>query len=76
MGMFDNVMVPCPECGVKEEFQSKSGECRLDCYELEDAPAEVLTDINRHSPYECEECGAMFKVQLKIEATSVLDGKI
>lgn len=63
MGMFDTVMVPCPTCGKRVEFQSKGGECNLNYYDLDQAPANVLSDINRHSPYTCE-CGAMFAVRV------------
>lgn len=62
MGLYDTVMVPCPDCGHKEEFQSKSGECILSYFELEDCPFDVMIDINRHSPYTCHECRTMFQV--------------
>lgn len=61
MGCFDSVLVPCPRCGRKNEFQSKSGRCCLDVYELADAPSDVLKDVNRHAPCECE-CGCLYKV--------------
>src|SRR4051812_14264127 len=57
MGCFDSVMVPCPDCKRPLEFQSKSGDCSLSSYTLEDAPADVMTDVNRHAPICCE-CGA------------------
>jgi endogenous inhibitor of DNA gyrase (YacG/DUF329 family) len=62
MGCYDRVMVPCPKCGEKAEFQSKSGECTLAAYELREAPADVLEDVNRHAPYECEKCQTHFMV--------------
>ena len=37
MGMFDwiNIKLPCPKCGREiEGFQSKDGECLLDCLEF------------------------------------------
>lgn len=37
MGMFDwvNIKLPCPKCGKEiEGFQSKDGECLLDCLEF------------------------------------------
>jgi len=61
MGCFDSVMVPCPKCGKKHEFQSKSGRCCLDEYELADAPSDVMENVNRHAPRECE-CGCLYKV--------------
>lgn len=62
MGCYDSVMVPCPQCGVRREFQSKSGPCVLGAYPLEEAPLNVLADVNRHAPYACNECGTSFEV--------------
>jgi transcription elongation factor Elf1 len=63
MGLFDIVTVPCPICGARSEFQSKgSDDARCRTFTLEDAPLEVLSDINRHSPNECEDCGTRFEV--------------
>ena len=58
MGMFDRVWVKCPKCGADNEFQTKSGECCLDNYTLEDCPVDALVDVNRHSPCLCE-CGCI-----------------
>ena len=71
MGMFDSVMVPCPECGTKNEFQSKGGDCTLASYELNEAPADVLSDINRHSPCVCSKCGTAYSVQVQSVAVAV-----
>lgn len=59
--MFDRVWVKCPKCGADNEFQTKSGECCLDNYTLEDCPVDALVDVNRHSPCLCE-CGAYYMV--------------
>jgi hypothetical protein len=64
MGMFDTVMVRCPRCGEKSEFQSKSGKCLLNVYELDDCPKDVLADVNRHAPNICEYCETVFAVDL------------
>lgn len=66
MGCFDTVLVPCPDCGTREQFQSKSGDCTLASYDLESAPADVLLDVNRHSPYQCTKCGTSFDVDLSV----------
>lgn len=66
MGCFDSVRVPCPKCGTKAEFQSKGGACTLAAYELELAPPEVISDVNRHSPAQCEKCGTWFEVDYKV----------
>jgi predicted RNA-binding Zn-ribbon protein involved in translation (DUF1610 family) len=72
MGCYDTVMVPCPSCGNREPFQTKSGECSLEEYDLENAPDLVLGDVNRHAPYNCQKCGALFYVKSKIVAISAL----
>ena len=76
MGCPDSVYVPCPKCGTESEFQSKGddgGACRG--YKLADAPAAVLSDVNRHSPNQCEKCGIWFDVEAKIEYT-VIDRRV
>lgn len=66
MGIFDNVEVPCPECGVIKCFQSKGAYSpSLTTYSLEDVPVDVLTDVNRHSPYECTNCNTAFAVDTR-----------
>ena len=64
MGMFDTVLVPCPNCGEKAEFQSKSGECLLEVFELKDCPDDILANVNRHAPVTCD-CGTAFEVDLE-----------
>jgi len=65
MGCFDTVLVPCPRCGAIDEFQSKSGDCLFEEYSLEDCPAEILFDVNRHAPAICLECGTRFMVEFE-----------
>jgi hypothetical protein len=71
MGMYDTVTVPCPTCGAPAEFQSKSGRCLLETFTLEEAPDEVLFDVNRHGPATCAKCGTLFNVEVKLAARSV-----
>lgn len=71
MGMFDTVMAPCPECGERAEFQSKGGDCTLAMYLLEEAPADVLSDVNRHSPMTCKKCSTVFSVEVHVTAHAV-----
>jgi len=58
MGMYDTIMVACPKCGERNAFQTKGGDCLLDCWPMEDAPKDALENVNRHAPSPCEECGA------------------
>ena len=71
MGVYDTVYVPCPNCGEPYEAQSKSGDCTLAIYTLDDAPPDVLAGVNRHAPFVCDECGEVFKVELVTVARSV-----
>jgi len=64
MGMYDSVYVKCPNCGEESEFQSKSGDCFLSRYTLEDCPQDVLIDVNRHAPIFCD-CGVSYLVDIK-----------
>lgn len=67
MGMYDTIFVPCPKCGTKSEFQSKSGDCLLDVYNLSNCPDDVLQDVNRHAPNMCKnkDCRTYFSVDIK-----------
>ncbi|NJN06369.1 MAG: hypothetical protein HC814_08405 [Rhodobacteraceae bacterium] len=67
MGMFSTILVPCPGCGEKAHFQTKSGGCDFGCYELAEAPANELLDVNRHSPHKCDKCGVWFEVDLRVD---------
>lgn len=71
MGCFDSVMVPCPVCLTRMEFQSKGGPCLLDVFELEDAPADVMSNVNRHSPHKCPGCGNQISVIGRIPIVEV-----
>jgi len=64
MGMYDSVTVPCPTCAEHAEFQSKSGDCKLETYSLEDAPDDVLLDVHRQAPMRCWKCGTLFTVEV------------
>ena len=62
MGVYDTVFVPCPDCGEVYPAQSKSGDCLLQDFELNEAPHDVMADVNRHAPFTCE-CGCVFEVK-------------
>jgi hypothetical protein len=53
MGMFDSLYVQC-ECGKDIEFQSKSGDCSLNAYNLCNCPPSIAGDlINQTESCEC-----------------------
>lgn len=64
MGCYDSVYVPCPKCNTVSEFQSKSGECTMREFMLENCPEDVLGDVNRHAPNTCEKCGTKYYVAI------------
>lgn len=73
MGMFDTIIIECPECGNEIECQSKSGDCTLKRLSLRRACAkgdEALFDINRHAPHVCNKCGKAWEVQVKMMAVA------
>jgi RNase P subunit RPR2 len=72
MGMYDSVMVSCPKCGKEHEFQSKSGDCLLEVYTLENCPDDVMANVNRHSPCKCD-CGTLFQVDIATRKAVVVD---
>lgn len=63
MGCFDTVRVLCPECGDVHFNQSKGGACLLRVYDLHNAPADVMSDVNRHGAVTCA-CGCVFNVEV------------
>lgn len=67
MGMYDTVYANCPKCGEPNGFQSKSGECLLQAFSLDECPDNVLSDVNRHNPSHCEadDCDAMLSVDIE-----------
>ena len=63
MGVYDSVEVKCPQCGDSEYFQSKGSDdaaCRV--FTLSNCPDDVLSNVNRHSPHHCANCGCCFAV--------------
>ena len=64
MGCFDTVLVPCPKCGKLSGFQSKSGECLLRQYTLENCPEEVLGGVNNNAPNTCGMCNTKYYVSI------------
>ena len=46
MGMFDKILVKCPNCEEVLEFQSKGGECALDKFTEKNVPWDVILLVN------------------------------
>jgi len=64
IGKYDAIFVRCPHCSNSNEFKSKSGECEMNNYTLNDCPNYVLIDINRDGECECN-CGVNYKIDTK-----------
>lgn len=73
MGVYDTIRIKCPICKSEYFAQTKGGECEMTLYELEDTPPDVLSDANRHAPYDCSKCGSYFEVDIQKRET-VLSG--
>ena len=67
MGMFDRVYVNCLQCGERIELQSKSGDCILAEYTLNDVPADVIGGLAGDEG-NCPKCGAGYKVVVRMSA--------
>jgi hypothetical protein len=65
MGMFDTINITCPMCKETIEEQTKSGECMLDTYELENAPLAVLSGVL--GSVFCYHCKANLVVELETQ---------
>lgn len=72
MGMYDTIWVKCPQCKSDVDFQSKSGECILGQYEIDNCPDDVMLDANRHSPVQCD-CGALLEID-RINRSVIING--
>lgn len=70
MGMFDSVIVKCPNCKHPVEFQSKAGECILDRFPDYSVPVEIAYDIDGESTM-CEECSAEVTIRVLNKLNSV-----
>jgi hypothetical protein len=62
MGCFDEVRIPCPKCGEPYTAQSKGGDCTLETYNFDGAPADVLGYLVDVGSMQCESCGTIFRV--------------
>jgi len=68
MGMFDQVLVPCPACGEQLVFQSKSGERVLGSWHIENAPQDVLVGLDGKTRV----CSCGLPVSISIIKTAVV----
>lgn len=78
MGMFDRIIAKCPICSKEMEFQTKSGQCDLSRYDLEQFASmedpEAMLNVNRHSPKEC--CGKFWAVEFAYTPLKITHAKL
>ena len=65
MGMYDTLIVKCPECGSQVGFQSKAGDCNLYNYSVNDVPAEIAIDL-KNDVSRCENCGYSCRLNVQV----------
>lgn len=61
MGMYDEVVFRCPDCGDTLIVQSKAGECNLRSYNNRKVPADIAKSIRGEEVF-CDECSRSFCV--------------
>ena len=66
MGMFDRVIVDCPNCEGFVEFQSKAGVCESASFHITAVPLEIAQDINLDEST-CDYCKSRFIISKIID---------
>lgn len=64
MGMFNSLFVDCPACGARVQFQTKIGDCNLDCYTIYDVPPIIALDL-QDDIMVCTNCSANVRLQVQ-----------
>ena len=75
MGMYDTLCFKCPACNKITTEQSKAGDCLLASYSLDNAPLEILTNINAFSKkgeLYCEHCETQLELEIRFVAIPVI----
>lgn len=68
MGMYDTVLIKCPECKDVFPVQSKSGPCNLKTYRATSAPISVLVSLVGID-FICGKCGSTIVIKVEYKAT-------
>lgn len=67
MGLYDSVNVNCWQCGEVIELQSKSGNCIMNTYTLNDVPPDVIGGLAGEEGV-CPKCGSGYKIVVRVSA--------
>jgi len=65
MGMFDSILVKCPHCNNKLEFQSKSGPCMLASFEGNKIPLMVAIS-SEEDIVKCKKCKKNIQIEFDL----------
>ena len=68
MGMYDILIIKCPECGAKIEFQSKAGERLMMSYNIKNVPKCIAGDLDGQEDI-CPYCSRKVKIKVNVEIT-------
>jgi len=61
MGMYNEVVFDCPECGSSFTEQTKTGSCVLKTFHHSNVPVEEISGlVDREDKIYCSECGEGF----------------
>jgi len=60
MGMFDYLIIICPECGNEIEDQTKVGDCLLRRIYLNNAPLRIQMHYEGET-WDCDKCGHLIE---------------
>ena len=66
MGMFDSIEINCPNCKARIEFCTKVGDRKLDWYTLDNAPVELIKDMEGEI-FICGNCDYWFTFVVEIK---------
>lgn len=64
MGVYDRVLVPCPNCGSKVEFQSKVGNCCVSTFPIDAVPIKIAMDLD-HKYSTCNKCKRVITIRYR-----------
>lgn len=67
MGMFDTVYLTCPHCNEEIDCQTKSGECMLNSYTIDNMPMSIPSAMLGFN--HCYRCQKAFEVEMVTKPT-------
>lgn len=73
MGMFNEVVIPCPQCGFENSVQSKAGSCELAYQIYPDVEPADLIDADG-AIFECgdDDCECTYQLSVQVVAFPII----